>query len=215
MAQSPSRTIPEELVLLCASPADGRLRMPSSFHRVLAGGVLAELLLTGAISVEGRRITGFQPLGDHEPVAAGVLTRLGGPGRRKAPAALDTTLRRIRRGEVQALVESFATRGLLSIERRRLLGVLPYRQVTSTEPDAAREIAARLRATVLSPPGWPGAAERDRQLAGLLGAARLERRLYPGAENAQVRRTVRVLARELPIARAAQRAISADSAAAG
>ncbi|MFE2724403.1 hypothetical protein [Kitasatospora sp. NPDC059327] len=57
------------------------------------------------------------------------------------------------------------------------------------------------------------AAERDRQPAGLVGAAGLHYRLYPGAKGAPTRRVMRRLVTGLPIARAVRRARSADSAA--
>ncbi|MER7750954.1 GPP34 family phosphoprotein [Kitasatospora sp. NPDC097643] len=145
-----SRTVPG-LLLLWAHPVHGRLRIPSTtFATVIAGAVLAELLLNGSITVDERRITGFQPLGV--------------PGRVIADRVA-ATLRRSQAGRAAA--------GALS-------------------------------------PASP-AEERDRQLAGLIGVARLEHRLYPGRPLAPIRRAVRELPRTLPIARAAKRAVQRRS----
>ncbi len=213
MDRAGSRTVPEELLLLHADPRDGRIRTPSSFHRVLAGGVLVELLVTGAISVDGRRITGYQPLGRHDPVTAAVLAGLGRSGKRRPPA-LDAAVRRVPRSAVAAFLHALAGQGLVRVEQHRFLGVIPRRRFRATVPGVAQEIAGRLRASVLSVPGGPAPVERDRQLAALLGVARLDRRLYPGPENKQLRRAVRVLARELPVARAVKRVLGSDAAAA-
>ncbi|MFC8454467.1 GPP34 family phosphoprotein [Kitasatospora sp. NPDC057223] len=214
MDRTDSRTVPEELLLLHADPRDGRIRTPSTFHRVLAGGVLAELLVTGAISVDGRHITGYRPLGQHDPVAAGVLAELG-RARKGRPPGLDRAVRRVPRSAVTACLHTLAGQGAVRVERRRLLGVVPYRRFSATTPQVAQQIAGRLRASVLPVPGGAGPVERDRQLAALVGVARLDRRLYPGPENKQLRRAVRVLARDLPIARAVKRVLGSDAAATG
>ncbi|WP_406113645.1 GPP34 family phosphoprotein [Kitasatospora purpeofusca] len=77
----------EELVLLCTDPDSGTPRVSrNGFQRAIAATVLTELLLTGGITVEDRRITGFRPVGAGDEVTAEVLARLeraprgGGPG---------------------------------------------------------------------------------------------------------------------------------------
>ncbi|AUY51651.1 GPP34 family phosphoprotein [Streptomyces sp. CB01881] len=221
MAALNARSIPEELLLLCADPVRGRLRIPyATFYRVIAGGAVAELLVTGAITVEERRITGFQPLGAHDEVAAGVLARLEKAGKRKQQLGLDLALRGIpRKPGLTPYLDRLTADGLLTVEKHRFLG-LPYRRHVATRPDVRQEIAARVAATLAREGGAPAAAgpdgqpaERDRQLAGLIGAARLDRRLYPGSTGAPTRRAIRQLTKELPIARAVRRAINSDSAA--
>ncbi|MEU6232144.1 GPP34 family phosphoprotein [Kitasatospora sp. NPDC047058] len=234
MTPSVRRSIPEELLLLCADPVRGRLRIPAgSFHRVIAGGVVAELVLTGAVTVEDRRITGFQPLGGHDEVAAGVLARLEAAGKSRHRLGLEHVVRRIpRKPGAAPFLDRLTAAGLLTVEQRRFLG-LPYRLHVATPPGIGQEIAARVAATLAReggaavggaaadpspvsraalPPAERAAAERDRQLAGLIGAARLQRRLYPGAAGAPTRQAVRRLVRELPVARAVQRVIASDSA---
>ena len=147
-------------------------------------------------------------------MTAGVLAELGRSGQGRPPG-LDRAVRRVPRGAVAALLHMLADQGVVRTERRRLLGIIPYRRFSATVPGVAQQIAGRLRASVLSAPGGPAPVERDRQLAALVGVARLGRRLYPGPEDKQLRRAVRVLARELPIARAVRRVLGSDAAAAG
>ncbi|MCX5212759.1 GPP34 family phosphoprotein [Kitasatospora sp. NBC_00240] len=211
MTQPYARTIPEDLVLLCAGPAGGTVRMSGGFHRMLAGGVLAEMLVGGAIAVEGRHITQYQPFAGQDPVAAGVLARLGEAGKRRRPPTLDVAVRRIGRDAVGPALASLTARGLLSTERRRFLGVFPYRRHRVTAPGAGQEIAARVRIAALAP---ATAGARDRQLAGLLAAGGPARQVFPGPAGADVRRALKALVRELPIAGAVQRVISSDAAAA-
>ncbi|MFB7616449.1 GPP34 family phosphoprotein [Kitasatospora sp. NPDC056181] len=219
MAPLNARSIPEELLLLCADPVRGRLRIPyATFYRVIAGGTVAELLVTGAITVEERRITGFRPLGAHDEVAAGVLARLEAAGKRRQQLGLDLALRRIpRKPGLTPYLDRLTADGLLTVEKHRFLG-LPYRRHVATRPDVRQEIAARVAATLAYEGGAAAgpdgqSAERDRQLAGLIGAARMDRRLYPGSTGAPTRRAILQLTKELPIARAVRRAINSDSAA--
>ncbi|WP_406198754.1 GPP34 family phosphoprotein [Kitasatospora sp. NBC_01560] len=222
MTPSDRRPIPEELLLLCADPVDGRLRVPAAtYHRVLAGGVVVELLLDGAITVEERRITGYRPLGGQDEVAAGVLARLEDAGKRRNGFSLDRAIRQVpRRPGSAPFLARLAADGFVTVEQRRFLG-LPYRRHVATRPGIGQEIAARVAATLAREAGGAGAPadgrsaadERDRQLAGLIGAGRLDRRVYPGPAGAATRRAVRLLVRELPVARAVRRAVDADSSA--
>jgi len=213
---SDARPIPEELLLLCADPATGRIVRPANFARVVAGGVLAELLLAGAITVDGRRITGYRPLGVTEPVAAGVLARLAAAGKRNWRFRLASAVTGIPRGSEFVFLDELAARGLVTAERRRLLGIFPYRRFTATGPGPTQAIAGRVRASLqtaaLLAENQP-AIERDRQLAALLGVVSLERRLFPGAAGKDVRIAVRALSRTLPIAKAVRSVISSDSSA--
>ncbi|MFF2042300.1 GPP34 family phosphoprotein [Kitasatospora sp. NPDC058170] len=212
MAPFDTRSIPEELLLLCVDPEYGRLRIPrATIHRVIAGAVLAELLVTGAISVDGRRITGYRPLGPADEVAAGVLARLEDTGKRQSRHGLDLALRRIpRRPGYQPYLDRLVAAGLVTVETRRFLG-LPHRSYLAARPDIGTETAARVAATLQRPADGSPAAERDRQLAGLVAAARLDRRFYPGAAGAPTRRAARQLGKELPVAQAVRRAVDADS----
>ncbi|WP_327677178.1 GOLPH3/VPS74 family protein [Kitasatospora sp. NBC_00458] len=216
------RSIPEELVLLCTDPAQGTLRVSTAaFYRVLAGGVLADLLLAGGVTVEDRRITAFQPLGASDEITAGVLARLAEAGKRRYRLGLDHVLRQVPRKES---VEHFRARlvadGAMTVERRRLL-LIPYRAHLPVPPTAGQDIADRIAAlltrleTGAGGSGSRAADGRDLQLAGLVGAGRFDRRLFPGPENAALRKTLRKVVKELPVARSVRRLVDADNSSGG
>ncbi|MFE1959370.1 GPP34 family phosphoprotein [Streptomyces sp. NPDC059479] len=85
-ARPPLMTLPEELLLLCADPRTERLKLPPYVHHALAGAVLAELELRGAITISDNWITTVQSLTLGEPVADRLLgalvldVQLGRPG---------------------------------------------------------------------------------------------------------------------------------------
>ncbi|WP_316529090.1 GOLPH3/VPS74 family protein [Kitasatospora brasiliensis] len=215
---APPRPLAEELLLLCAEPVHGRLRVPTTaLPTALTGAVLAELQLRGAITVDNHRITGFQPLGDHDELAAGVLAELARAGKSRRHTTIEHALRRMPHHRAQRyFLDRLTEQGALAVRTRRFLG-LPYRRWTAVRPDAGALIAERVAAT-LARTGTLGpttpAEERDWQLAGLIGAARLENRLYRGAAGAPTRHAVRHLARSLPIAHAVKRVVAARSSAA-
>ncbi|MBO1417313.1 GPP34 family phosphoprotein [Streptomyces sp. FH025] len=205
MTSVDARPLPEELLLLCADPARGRFLNPSPhLNQVIAGAVLAELLLAGAITVEKQRITGYQPLGAADEIAAGVLARLEAKGKSRFRPWLVDALRRIpERPGYRFHLDRLVAQGYYTVEEERFLG-LPRRRYLPTRPDLTRQIAERVAATLLAGDRGAGrpTAERDRQLAGLISVAGLERRLYPGRDGAPVRRATGRLARELPVPRA-------------
>ncbi|MFF7592117.1 GPP34 family phosphoprotein [Kitasatospora purpeofusca] len=211
-------SLAEELVLLCADPDSGTLRVSrNGFQRAVAAAVLAELLLTGGIEVEDRRITGFRPVGAHDEVTAEVLARLERARKGRRPG-LDAALRRVPRGPaVRAFRERLVASGHLTLERRRIL-LVPYRAWLPVRATVGAEIAERIAATLRGasgPQGVSPAAVRDLHLAGLLWAAQLDRRLFPGRVHSELRKSFRAVAREQPVARALHRVVGADNAGGG
>jgi hypothetical protein len=203
-------TLPEELLLLCAVPQTGLLKRPQNFNRVLAGAVLTELLLGGAITVDGRRIAGVRPLttpGD--PVADRVAADLARAGKRGRALRLERWVRKVSHRIDGPYLEALQARGLLLARRRRALGIFPYTVWQVVQPGRVKDATARLDRAV----GQQG-DERDRALAALAGAIRLDRRLYPGRGNRDIRRRIRQLTRETPIADAVRKVVSSDESAA-
>ncbi|MDY0810321.1 GPP34 family phosphoprotein [Kitasatospora purpeofusca] len=218
----------EELVLLCTDPDSGTLRVSrNGFQRAVAAAVLAELLLTGGITVEGRRITAFRPVGACDEVTAEVLARLERAPKGRRPG-LDAALRRVPRAPaVRSFRERLVASGHLTAERRRILLLVPYRAWPPVRATVAAEIAERITASLSRKGSASGygsdaarwgaspAAERDLQLAGMLWAARLDRRLFPGRIHSELRKSFRAVAREQPIAQALHRVVGSDNAGGG
>ncbi|WP_066944285.1 GOLPH3/VPS74 family protein [Streptomyces lushanensis] len=179
----PLMTLPDELLLLCADPRTKRLKLPPYFNRALAGAVLAEFELRGAITIFDNSITTVQPLTLGEPVADRILgalvldVQLGRPGAKQTrllgldtnysglsgPAPERPFARRVARARVnmRAVVaaeapprgltqwiqlfshnldkdyrESMEARGLLTADRQRVLGLVPW-TTWSAAPGAA------------------------------------------------------------------------------
>ncbi|MER7669212.1 GPP34 family phosphoprotein [Kitasatospora sp. NPDC096128] len=219
MAPHDALPLPEELLLLCADPARGRFLSPSlHLNEVIAGAVLAELVLNGAISVEvhrfgGARIAGYQPFGAFDEVSAGVLARLAAKGKSRFRPWLPEAVQWIpERPGYRFYLDRLVAQGYYAVEEKRFLG-LPRKRYPAQRPDLARQISDRVAATLSAPDGGTArpTAERDRQLAGLIDVAGLDRRRYPGRDGAPIRRAAGRLARDLPVCRAVRHVIERKS----
>ncbi|MGD3108674.1 GOLPH3/VPS74 family protein [Streptomyces sp. YGL11-2] len=209
----PTRTIPIELLLLCADPLTGRFRFPSGLHRAFAGGILGELLLAGAITVDDRRLLGIQPLLPTDPVLAGVLSRLGGI--KKLPTKLEYAVRLATTSDLHAFRCHLLAQELMRKETHRALGFLPYLKFFATDLGIAPEIATRVRSSLAAASTAPDHSrppelERDCQLAALMATISLDSRHFPGPEGRPARTTARKLATTQPIAQAVRRVITSD-----
>ena len=211
MDQDPpsTTTLPEDLLLLCASPGDGRIRQPGSFRLALAGAVLAELVDAGAATVEqGRRLVLLRPGPLGHPAldaAAATLAGYAGPPR---GARLRGCLNRLGRRAAEPYLESLVRRGLVQRGTWKALGLIPITQYTVTAAGAAVHKAglARLATAV----DRPDASARALRLAALAHAGDLTGRLYPGPiANRAARSRLAALTRDDPIASAVRAAVRA------
>ncbi|MGW1022510.1 GOLPH3/VPS74 family protein [Streptomyces sp. NPDC002577] len=221
MHDEPRITLAEELLLLSAVPETGLLKRPWYFDRVLAGAVLTELLLAGAIAVEGPHITQVRPLPVGDPVGDHVIDSLTRAGKKRWNLGIERWIGQILH-DVSApytsvekvCLEALAARGLLRAQPRfRFLGLFPYTAWYATEPSVTKESARRILevARAWRPGSGPPLDDRDLHLAALAGAAEWQYRLFPGRENRDIRRRINELTRSTPIAEAVRKVIEDDT----
>jgi hypothetical protein len=193
--------LPQAFLLLATNDKDGEPELPAYVLRTtLAGAILAELDLLGAVAVQGKRIraTGTAPQTDfqHE------LELIRGKSRPHTPKRWVSMLEG--RAEVQRVYEGMASLGIVEHVGEKHLGL--FRTVRYPEKDHAPEAALlqEIQAALgLKPSGAtpPGATPSDATPAGatppdatppdarttaliaLLQAAGLLRRLFPAADQ--------------------------------
>ncbi len=224
----PDTTLPEDLLLLCADPADGRLTRPADLRYALAGAVLAELLDAGGLALDGHRLIALPgapaaPL-PHPALEAArhqVAALLGRSGR----TGVLRVLRRLHAvGGHRLYLDSLVARGLVRIDMRRLLGLVPVKRHYAVDPGLRDDRLALLDAMLrtdgprlTAQDGRPDLDPHTRalQLTALAGSCALGRSLYPGPGN-PIRRRLDEIVRVDPLARAVREAIRAarDTAAA-
>jgi len=206
-------TLPEDLLLLCASPEDGRIRQPGSFRLALAGATLAELVDAGAAAVDGRhRLVLLHPGPLGHPALDAATVALAGYAGPPRGARLRTCVNRLGRRAAEPYLESLVQRGLAQRGSWKALGLIPITRYTLTGTGAAaRETVAAQVAVAVDDPGAP---VRARRLAALAHAGGLTGRLYPGpVANRAARSRLAALTRLDPVASAVHAAVHAAKSA--
>lgn len=164
-------TIPEDLLLLCVDPVSGTVRQPPTFRFALAGGIVAELLAAGALTLDSDRL--FPPPADRvadplshpalEQARTGLLSAMRGPrpgagsaadpGAGFGPSAglgLRSCLNRLSSHTARPFLDSLAERGLLRTERTRVLGLFPVTRHHVLHPGVQAERRALIDSAIQS-----------------------------------------------------------------
>lgn len=209
-------TLTEDLLLVLQDDA-GRSRVGSTYrHLVLAGGVLAELVLDGALrgDVEGDSNGDGDGDGDGEPRGHGERPgRLVATGRPPSAAVLGPfvdlvaglrpqraverlTGRAMSGGPVAglrtALLGGLRDRGALVATTHRVLGLFPTTRWVPAPGDGLREeVTARVRGALT---GTADPEPRTAALVSLLLAAQALPRVVPDLDRGEVRRRAREVA---------------------
>jgi hypothetical protein len=129
--------LPEDLMLLFLDEETGRVLMDStSIHNALAGAVLLELVNSGRVDFEadGKRLAVVDPTPLPNEFLQESLTRLAKPMKpRQAVERLRTHVR----DNVMAQLEG---RGVLSVEKTKMLGIFPTKSYVIQDVQAVSEI---------------------------------------------------------------------------
>ncbi|MER6629096.1 GPP34 family phosphoprotein [Streptomyces sp. NPDC000987] len=219
MPAAPSTTLPEDLLLLHTHPRTGALKPPRHTGLLLAGAMLTELLLRGAITVRDSRVTlerqaaaADPPSGD--PLSADLLRRLRDTGGGSRSASLEHWVREAASPSPDAdWLKLLTARGLAARRPRRLLGVLDVGgDQLRADPGWPARLASRAGAAVRSGKGGPAAGPsdaRDLHLAALIGASAFVERLPAPFRDRGLVDPLMDLAFELPIADATRELLQA------
>ncbi|WP_439662650.1 GOLPH3/VPS74 family protein [Lentzea sp. HUAS TT2] len=166
--------LPEDLMLLFLDEEDGRVLVDTtSIHNALAGAVLLELVNSGRVAFEadGKRLTVADPAPLPNEFLQESLTRIDKPMKpRRAVERLRTHVR----DNVMAQLEG---RGVLSVEKTRMLGIFPTKSYVIQDPKAISEIRDRVGNVAL---GYTAPDERTGALISLLYAVKGLHKVFNG-----------------------------------
>jgi hypothetical protein len=200
--------LPQALLLLATNDRDGEPVVPQSVLRAaLAGAILAELDLIGAIALQGKhvRATGADPQSDFRHQ----LELIRDKPRPHTPKRWVSMLES--RAELHRVYEGMASLGIVDHVGEKHLGL--FRTTRYPEKDHAPEAALLQKIEAALTAGPPDAAPADPRtsaLIALLSAAGLLAKLFPAADEGRVRELAqqhwpsRALADELRMIRLAE-----------
>ncbi|WP_051943599.1 GOLPH3/VPS74 family protein [Streptacidiphilus rugosus] len=200
--------LPEDLLLLCASPEhEGRIRTPTYLAYALGGAVLAELVLAGAVGIDGKRAHLVQPgMAFRHPALTAALASLPPAAPKPRGASLSSCVSALRHRVAGPYLDSLTAYGLLRADQVRVLGIFPRTRHTLTDPSARASRVARIDSVLASP---SAASPRDRYLTTLAATAGLTNHLRPTRPDRPTRRLLTDLTRADPLSSAVASAISA------
>lgn len=163
-------SLPEAFLLLATNDTTGKPDIPVyALRTTVAGAILAELHLLGAIELQGRRVraTGSTPVTDFQRE----LESISGKSRPHSPKGWVSMLEG--RAEVQRVYEGMVARGIVEHVGEKHLGL--FRVVRYPEKDHAVEgaLMEQIQAALSGPPSdleVPEPAPIDASLAGPAGA---------------------------------------------
>ncbi|MDH2416842.1 GPP34 family phosphoprotein [Nocardioides sp. CER19] len=144
--------IAEDLVLLAYDDEGGRAdwRMTERLDAALAGALLIELTEAGRIGLDGEgrkgrlQILDTTPTG--EPVLDAALARLEGRDGRRPKDVIGRLTKRLRTD----LLEGLAARGVLRLERDRILGLFPRSSWPAEDSSHEDQLRARLQGVLVT-----------------------------------------------------------------
>jgi hypothetical protein len=180
--------LPQAFLLLATNDKDGEPELPAYVLRTtLAGAILAELDLLGAVAVQGKHIraTGAAPESDFQHELELIRENHGHTPKRWVSMLED-------RGEVHRVCEGMASLGIVEHVGEKHLGL--FKSTRYPEKDHAPEAALlqKIQAALgLKPAGATPPDARTTALIALLQAAGLLGKLFPAADQNRARELVK------------------------
>lgn len=166
--------LPEDLMLLFVDEDNGRVLMDSTaIHNALAGAVLLELVNSGRVAFEpdGKKLAVVDPTPLPDEFLQESLSRLDKPMK---PQRAVERLRTHVRDNVMAQLEG---RGVLSVEKTKMLGIFPTTSYVIQDPQAISEVRDAVGNVAL---GHRAPDERTGALISLLYAVKAVHKVFGG-----------------------------------
>lgn len=174
-------SLAEELLLVAYDETGRASTGTAELDCGLAGAVLVELAMRGRIDVSAGKVTVLDASATGEPVLDGVLDRIEREGKARKP---EWWVGKLRSGLRARLLARLMQRGVLRLERHKVLGLFPVRRYPSVDPALERAARARLDLAVVK--GVEPDA-RTAALASLLHACGLAKRSFPDLDRRQLK----------------------------
>lgn len=156
MSIAPSFSLAESLLQLCFK-RDGRLHGGLMLNQILTAGVLAELILNGAIEVDQNSRKKLVSVCARDEQSQGLadpslLIAYEAIASSKSSRGLQSWLSRFAsKSELRnSVVNSLVKKGIVEERREKILGFIPYRRLKLIDPTPAQEICERLQSLIVA-----------------------------------------------------------------
>ncbi|MEU3273051.1 GPP34 family phosphoprotein [Saccharomonospora sp. NPDC006951] len=195
-------TVAEELVLVALNGETGAGRMRPGLDWAVAGAVIVELVLTRRLIVGD---DDFLAVLDSTPTGiAHVDATLATVSGRGGPMKVGKALRRTRSSARDHTIATLVERGVLGVERTRVLGVIPLSRYPEQAVAAGTEVRDRLAGVVLK---GLEPDERTAALIGILHAGNHWRKVLSDGSRQRIKRRMADIASGQAVSPAVRKAI--------
>ncbi len=188
----------EKFLIIAHRPEKGGFLTSQLFIQYgIAGAILLDLTLGERISIVDKKLLLKPGKALSSPMLNDVSTMISqSPNPRKISYWVGKLASRYNRYKWQIL-EGLEGKRILSIERRKFLGLIPYRQSVFTETYTRASLVRQLKNEILSGRGGDGELNA---LAGLVKACSLERVLSTDRDELKrIRQQLKVMVSESPV----------------
>lgn len=209
--------LPARLFLLAYDPQKQRLTNRTHLGAVLRAGALAELQFAGHLADENGRVVAAHPHPVHgdpvltEPLIAAVLAEISASGR---PRKWQHWVGRRNSAAVNLVRELLAAEHVIRAERRRVLGLFPYWNVTLRDTRSRRRLADSARRALRGGEPVDRLDRRDAAVVALAANGELKI-VVSSKDRRQFKRRIQALAELVgPVVKGLRSAVQASQAAA-
>ncbi|GAA1764622.1 MULTISPECIES: GOLPH3/VPS74 family protein [Streptomonospora] len=185
-----SHILTDDLLLLAYRPDTGRPLVDANRLQCgLAGALIAETVLAGMTALDGGghlHVSGRHRTGD--PDVDGAVDQIAAqPKARK----VKWWVQRMNKGALRKrLLGRAVSVGALAHEQGRVLGIFPTDDYRPAAPGSREQAVHRLRSVLL---GYSGSDPRSAALVALVGAVKLDAKLFPDIPGGDRRRRIKAV----------------------
>jgi DnaJ-domain-containing protein 1 len=207
--------LPEKFLLLAHHPRKGKFvdsRLSADYVKYgIIGAIFLDLSLKGAIELENKMIRVKGKTEDLYPEAEEIMQRLQESKKsRKAKYWIRKMGSKGNRYK-KKMLQRTKDKGLIRIEKRKFLGLIPYQKTYLLKPDQRQKMLLRLREVLM---GRQKAGNEEALLLGLIRACRVHRILvHQKGEQKKIRKALKQFMEENAIAGAVDQTLQEIQAA--
>jgi len=202
-------SIAEKFLLIAHHSRKGRfLTSEPQLNFGLVGAFLLEMSINNQLHIENNRVFMDKSAVPENPTSLEIYDLIKGSGKNRTIRLWLKRLSRKANRYRWEVLENLKEKRLMRIERRKFLGIIPYRKSYVTDSRTRDQLLKELKKQILSRHRDTAPTNDDMAVLGLIEACKLHRTLTRDrAELKKLRKALKELIKESPIAGTVQQTI--------
>ncbi|GET22103.1 GOLPH3/VPS74 family protein [Prolixibacter denitrificans] len=202
-------SIAEKFLLIAHHPRKARfLTSEPQLNFGLVGTFLLEMSINNQLHIENNRVFPDKSVVPENPTSREIYYLVKGSGKNRTIRLWLRKLSRKANRYRWEVLENLKEKRLMRIERRKFLGIIPYRKSYVTDSRTRDQLLKELKKQILSRHRDTATSNEDMAVLGLIEACKLHRTLTTDrTELKKLRKALKELIKESPIAGTVQQTI--------